>query len=113
MGGVRFLEGDQSTRQLEQGEVVLVLLRPADEKRPVAVEPGVAGLDDPAAGTPARSAQLVPDLVAAATDVRGEAALADEVADPRVVVAAVETEALRPGRCRRRPCDRNRLEGCR
>lgn len=54
-GGVGFLEGDQAARELEQGEVVLVLLRPADQERTVAVEPGVAGLDDPAAGTPARS----------------------------------------------------------
>src|SRR3990172_10415659 len=52
VGEASLLEGDQPAGELEQGEVVLVLLRPADEQRPVAVEPGVAGLDDPAAGTP-------------------------------------------------------------
>ena len=37
--GVSFLEGDQSAGELEQGEVVLVFLRPADQDRAVAVEP--------------------------------------------------------------------------
>jgi hypothetical protein len=72
------LEGDQSAGELEQGEVVLVLLRPADEKRPVAVEPGVAGFDDPATRPPAGRAEFEPDLLAAAGYVaeprRGEVA---------------------------------------
>lgn len=38
-GGVGFLEGDQAGGELEQGEVVLVFLRPADQDRAVAVEP--------------------------------------------------------------------------
>jgi len=75
--------------------VVFVFLRPADEQRPVAVEPGVAGLDDPAPGTPAGRAQLALDLFAAGADVGGEAALADELAHAGVVVAAVEAERLR------------------
>ena len=112
-GGVGFLEGDQAARELEQGEVVLVLLRPADQERTVAVEPGVAGLDDPAAGTPARSAELERDLFAAPADVRAEAALADELADPRVVVAAVEAESLRLLGRRLGPRDRDRVERCR
>jgi hypothetical protein len=37
--GVGFLEGDQSAGELEQGEVVLVFLRPADQDRAVSVEP--------------------------------------------------------------------------
>ena len=37
--GVGFLEGDQAAGELEQGEVVLVFLRPADQDRAVAVEP--------------------------------------------------------------------------
>jgi len=49
-GGVGFLEGDQAAGELEQGEVVLLFLRPADQQCPVPVEPGVAGFNDPAAG---------------------------------------------------------------
>jgi hypothetical protein len=59
-GGVGFLERDQAAGELEEREVVLGFLRPADQERAVAVEPGVAGLDDPAAGAPAGSAQLLP-----------------------------------------------------
>ena len=53
--GAGFLEGDQAAGELEQGEVVLVLLGPADEDGAVAVQPGVCGLDDPASvlGRPA------------------------------------------------------------
>jgi hypothetical protein len=104
------LEGDQSAGQLEQGEVIRVLLRPADEERPVAVQPGVASLDDPAPRTPARCVQLVPDLVAAAADVRCESLPADELVHPGVVVAAVEAQPLRPLRGRLGPLDRDRVE---
>lgn len=105
------LEGDQSAGELEQGEVVLVFLRPADEKRPVAVEPGVAGFDDPAACPPAGSAQLARDLLAAGSDVRGEAALDRELVHPGVVVAAVEAQRLRPLGARLWLFDRDRGEG--
>jgi hypothetical protein len=37
--GMGFLEGDQSACELEECEVVLVLLRPADQDGAVAVEP--------------------------------------------------------------------------
>jgi hypothetical protein len=94
-GCVGFLECDQAASELEQGEVVLGFLRPADQERAVAVEPGVAGLDDPAAGAPSRRGALQLALVASPTDVGGVAASGGEVADPRVDVAAVETEALR------------------
>ena len=50
--------------------MVVVLLRPADQQGAVAVEPGVAGLDDPAACLPAGHAGLQLDLFAAAADVR-------------------------------------------
>jgi len=109
-GEASLLEGDQPAGELEQGEVVLVLLRPADEQRPVAVEPGVAGLHDPAAGTPPGRAQLELDLFAARTDVRREAALVGERVHPGVVVAAVETQALRLLRGRLGPLDRDRVE---
>jgi hypothetical protein len=75
--------------------VVLVLLRPADEKRPVAVEPRVAGLDDPAARLPSRRGALQLDLVAATTDVGAVAVAGSELVDPGVGVAAVETQTLR------------------
>ena len=108
-----FLEGDQSAGELEQGKVVVGLLRPADQEGAVAVEPGVAGLDDPAAGLPAWIAELLLDLVCTAADVGGEAVFGDELADPRVVVAAVETEALRTSPARFGPPDRDRVERCR
>lgn len=106
-----FLEGDQAAGELEQGEVVVVLLRPADEKRPVAVEPGVAGFDDPAACPPAGRAELESDLLAASSDVRGEAARDREFVHPGVVVAAVEAQPLRPLGARLWPLDRDRGEG--
>jgi len=80
---------------LEQGEVVLGFLRPADQEGTVAVEPGVAGLDDPAAGAPSRCCSFQLQLVAAATDMGGVAATGREVVDPGVGVAAVEAEGLR------------------
>jgi hypothetical protein len=94
-GCVGFLECDQSAGELKQGEVVLGFLRPADQERAVAVEPGVAGFDDPASGAPAGSGAFHFEFVAASTDVRREAAADREFVDPRVGVAAVETEALR------------------
>jgi hypothetical protein len=107
---VGFLEGDQSAGELEECEVVLGFLRPADEQRPVAVEPGVAGLDDPATRPPARGAQLERDLLATGADVRREAALAAELMHPGIVVAAVEAQPLRLLRSRLGPLDRDRVE---
>lgn len=94
-GGVGFLEGDQSAGELEQGEVVLGFLRPADKECAVAVEPGVAGFDDPASGAPFRSGSFELELVAAAADVGGVAASGCELVDPGVGVAAVEAQTLR------------------
>jgi hypothetical protein len=111
LGESCFLEGDQSAGELEQGEVVLVFFRPADQERPVAVEPGVAGLDDPATGPPARRAELEPHLLAAGSDVRCEAALDRELVHPGVVVGAVEAQPLRPLGARLWLLDRDRGEG--
>ena len=94
-GSVGFLERDQSAGELEQGKVVLGFLRSADQKRAIAVELGVTGLDDPATSAPFRSGSFELELVAAATDVGGVAALGREVVDPRIGIAAVEAEALR------------------
>ena len=94
-GGTGFLEGDQAARELKKREVVLGFLRPADQERTVAVEPGVTGLDDPASGAPSRSGAFQLELVAAAADVRRVAATGGKLVDPRVGVAAVETERLR------------------
>jgi len=80
---------------VEEAEVVLGLLRPADEECAVAVEPGVAGLDDPAPRAPSRCGAFELELVGAATDVGAIAAAGCEVADPGVGVAAVEAQALR------------------
>jgi hypothetical protein len=92
---VGFLERDQTAGELEQREVVLGFLRPADQERAVAVEPGMAGLDDPAPRAPPRRGAFELELVAAAADVRGVTAAGGELVDPRVGVAAVETQGLR------------------
>jgi hypothetical protein len=94
-GGVGFLERDQAAGELEEREVVLGFLRPADQERAVAVEPGVARLDDPTPSAPARCGSFELELLGATTDVGGVAAAGHELVDPRVGVAAVETEALR------------------
>jgi hypothetical protein len=91
---VGFLERDQAARELEECEVVLRFLRPADQQGTVAVEPGVARLDDPATGAPSRRGSLEVELLGAATDVGAVAATGHELVDPGVGVTAVETEAL-------------------
>jgi hypothetical protein len=91
---VGFFEGDQAAGELEQRKVVLGFLRPADQESAVAVEPGVAGLDDPTPGSPSRGGSFEFDLVAAAADVGAVAAAGRELVDPGIGVAAVETEAL-------------------
>jgi len=108
--GVGFLERDQSAGELKEREVVLGFLRPADQQRAVAVEPGVAGLDDPAAGAPSRRAALQLELVLAPADVGRVATRGCELADPGVGVAAVETQTLRLLARRLRPRDRDRVE---
>src|SRR3954451_17590765 len=57
-GGVGFLEGDEAGGELEQGEVVVVFLGPADEDGAVAFQPRVAGLHHPAVCAPAGRASL-------------------------------------------------------
>jgi len=109
-GKASLLEGDQSAGEHQQCEVVLLFLRPADQERSVAVEPGVAGFDDPAACTPAGGAQFERDLFAAAADVRSEALLGRELARAVVVVAAVEAEPLRLLGRRLGSLDRDRVE---
>lgn len=105
-----FLERDQAAGELEQGEVVLGLLRPADQEGAVAVEPGVAGFDDPTPGLPSRDGSFKLEFLAAATDVGAVTAAGRELVDPRVGVAAVETEPLRMLRRRLGPGDRDRVE---
>lgn len=92
--------------------MVLGFLRPADEEGAVAVEPGVAGLDDPTPGLPSRDGSFEFEFVAAAPDVRCVAALGRELFDPGVAVAAVETEPLRILGGRLGPGDRDRVECC-
>lgn len=71
----------------------------------------MTGLDNPATGTPPRRAELEPDLVAAGSDVRCEAALDRELVHPGVVVAAVEAQTLRPLATRLWLLNRDRGEG--
>ena len=115
MGGgerreVGLLEGDQAAGELQEGEVVLVLLGPADEDRAIAVQPGVAGLDDPASRAPAGGAELVLDLLAAGADVRGQLVVIDQLANFGVVVGLVQADALRLLFGRRRALDRDRVQ---
>ena len=49
-GSLGFLEGDQAGGELEEREVVVVFLAPADEDAAVSVQPGVGCLDDPPSG---------------------------------------------------------------
>jgi hypothetical protein len=69
--------------------VVLVLLGPADKDPAVAVQPGVAGLDDPATGFPLGVVGLLLDLLAACTDVRCQRVITDQLADGGVVIRLV------------------------
>ena len=105
------LERDEAAGELEEGEVVLVFLAPADEDAAVSVQPGVGCFDDPAAGAPAGLLELEFDLFAARPDVRRVAVLEREGVHRRRVVGAVEAEALRLCRGRRRPLDRNAVQG--
>jgi hypothetical protein len=108
-GSVGLPERDYPAGELEQREVVLGFLRPADQERAVAVEPGVAGLDDPAAGAPSRAAAFQLELVVAAADVGRVAAAGRQLVDPWVGVAAVEAQSLRTVG-RQRSVDRDRVE---
>src|SRR5881275_2027029 len=108
--GVGLLECDQAAGEPGEREVVVGFLRPADQERPVAVEPGVAGLDHPAAGAPSRRGALQLEFVTTATDVRGVAVGGCERVDPRIGVAAVETETLRLLDGRLWPPERDRVE---
>ena len=68
----------------------------------------MAGLDDPAARLPAGNADLQAQLLAAGADVRLVGTGADKGADGGEVVAAIETQPLRPSCrwCRSRDRDR-------
>ena len=90
--------------------MVLGFLRPADQDRSIAVEPGVGSLDDPAAGAEAGLAGKRLLLLAAGADVRGEAELARQFVDLIVFVGAVEAEALRAPPGRPGTLDRDRLD---
>jgi hypothetical protein len=90
--------------------MVLVLLAPADEDAAVSVHPGVAGLDDPAAGFPARGLDLFGDLFATRADVRRQVVGSDGLADFLVVIGPVQAEALRLLRGWLGSLDRDRVE---
>lgn len=90
--------------------MVLVLLGPADENPAVAIQPGVAGLDDPAAGLPLGILRLLLDLLAACADVRRELVVADQLADFSAVICPVQADALRLLCARLGPLDRDRVQ---
>lgn len=90
--------------------MVLVLLGPADEDAAVAVQPGVAGLNDPSPGFPVGVVGLEVDLLTASADVRDEALSEPELTDVGVVIAAVQAQPLWPLAGGDRPRDRYRGE---
>ena len=104
------MPADQAAGEVEHGEVGVGAFLPAGEDAAEAVQPGVGAFDDPAAGAEAGLAFDRLRFFAAATDVGGERELLGEFAYLVVVVAAVETEILRPPPRRLRPLDRDRLE---
>ena len=69
--------------------MVLGLFGPADEQRAVTVQPGVAGLDDPASGAPAGRLRLELDLLAAGPYVWRVAVPYRNFLDRRRVVSAI------------------------
>lgn len=90
--------------------MVLVLLGPADEDAAVAVQPGVARLDDPAACFPLGVLCLQLDLLAACADVRRERVGTDQLTDLSVVICPIQADALRLLRGRFGPLDRDRVK---
>src|SRR5918993_4921231 len=84
--------GDECQREVEHGEVGVGALLPADQDAAEAVEPGMGALDHPAPGLGA-GLPFGRDLLAAGTQVQGEAELGREVAD-LVVVLALWTSPL-------------------
>ena len=116
MGGgegreVCLLECDEAAGELKEGEVILVLLGPADENPAVAVQPGVTGLDDPAPRPPAGCSRFELDLFTACTDVWRVAVLDRQVTYRRRVIAAIEAQPLRTPGSRLGTLDRDAFEG--
>ena len=89
-----FLKAIRPLASWSRGEVVLVLLGPADEDGAVAVQPGVCCLDDPPAGSPAGRAGFELDLLTAGADVRRVTVLDRQISHRRGVKAAIEAQAL-------------------
>ena len=81
---------------MEQGEVVVGLLLPADEQAAEAVHPGVRALDHPAPGPIARDLPFGGLLFAARADVGGVAPFRDRLPRRVLVVALVQAQVLRP-----------------
>jgi len=107
---VCLLERDEAAGELEEREVVLVFLRPADEDRAVAVQPRVARFDDPAVCLPVGVGGFEVDLFAAGANVRRQLVVDDEAAAVGVVERLVQAQALRCFGGRFGTLDRDRVE---
>src|SRR5919112_2770571 len=101
---------DDAEGEVEHGEVAGRLLLPADQDAAEAVEPRMGAFHDPAP-RPGAGVALGLDLLAARAQVEREAEFGGEPGHLGIVVALVEAEALRRLRRRRRPLDRDRLDG--
>lgn len=100
---------DDTTCELEHGEVVRGLLGPTGQNAAEAVEPGVRPLDNPAS-------RLFPGLtfglhfLTAAAQVQGEGELLSQGTWFFIVVTLVETQMLWLTPCRLRPLDGDGLD---
>ena len=95
---------------MEHRQVGVGAFLPAGEDAAKTVQPGVGAFDDPAAGAEAGLTLDQLRFLSARADVGGKAELMAELSHLVVVIAAIETQALTPARCRRWPLDRDRLE---
>jgi hypothetical protein len=109
-GGVCFFECDDPGCKLQEREVVLLLLAPADQDAAVSVEPGVTGLYHPTTWSPVGRAQLEGDLFAPTSDVGGHAVVFGDLMSVVAVERFVEAKAVGRLSGRRGTFDRNRVQ---
>src|SRR5258708_6555465 len=96
---------------MQQPNVILGFLFPADQNPPEAVEPTVRALAYPASRFETGFLFDCFGFVAARVDVRGEAELGQHRAHVVIIVSLVQTHALRPALCRPGTSAGNTLDG--
>jgi len=96
---------------MQQANVILRFLLPADENPPESVHPAMRPLDDPTARFETHTAFEFLGFFTPRSNVGDIPKLTGERADFVVVVTLVQAQPLRGVRLRPRPVDRNTLEG--